>query len=122
MEHPRDLDLTVSASEGAQQHARGVGAQVVAALTGLQHQRLFHVLAAELELARGPDREMAAGRASRRQNTGGPSKRGKQSQSTEPSRLTRAAERQSESSAYSPIGRLSITVSSRPRARASCPK
>jgi hypothetical protein len=48
----------------------------------------------------------------RRQNTDGPSKRGKQSQSTEPSRLTSAAERQSESSAYSPIGKLSITVSS----------
>ena len=43
----------------------------------------------------------------------GASKRGKQSQSTEPSRLTSAAERQSKSSAYSPIGKLSITVSSR---------
>ena len=37
--------------------------------------------------------------SSRRQNTEGPSKRGKHSQSTEPSRLTSAAERQSESSA-----------------------
>jgi hypothetical protein len=36
-----------------------------------------------------------------------------QSQSTEPSRLTSPAEWQSESSAYSPIGKLSITVSSR---------
>ncbi len=37
--------------------------------------------------------------SSSRQNTDGPSKRGKHSQSTEPSRLTSAAERQSDSSA-----------------------
>ena len=37
--------------------------------------------------------------SSRRQNTDGASKRGQHSQSTEPSRLTRAAERQSDSSA-----------------------
>ena len=37
--------------------------------------------------------------SSRRQNTDGASKRGKHSQSTEPSRLTSAAERQSDSSA-----------------------
>jgi hypothetical protein len=37
--------------------------------------------------------------SSRRQNTDGPSKRGKHSQSTDPSRLTSAAERQSDSSA-----------------------
>ena len=51
--------------------------------------------------------------SSRRQNTDGASNRGRQSQSTEPSRLTSPAEWQSESSAYSPIGKLSITVSSR---------
>ena len=51
--------------------------------------------------------------SSRRPNTDGASKRGMQSQSTEPSRLTSPAEWQSESSAYSPIGKLSITVSSR---------
>ena len=37
--------------------------------------------------------------SSRREKTDGPSKRGKHSQSTEPSRLTSAAERQSDSSA-----------------------
>ena len=37
--------------------------------------------------------------SSRRQNTDGPSKRGKHSQSTEPSRLTSAADRQSDTSA-----------------------
>ena len=37
--------------------------------------------------------------SSRRQNTDGASKRGKHSQSTDPSRLTRAAERQSDSRA-----------------------
>ena len=53
---------------------------------------------------------MPPGRVGGRQYTDGPSKRGKQSQSTEPSRLTSAAERQSGSSAYSPIGKLSIAV------------
>ncbi len=37
--------------------------------------------------------------SSRRQNTDGASKRGKHSQSTEPSRLTSAADRQSDNSA-----------------------
>jgi hypothetical protein len=64
-----------------------------------------------LELACEPDREMPASRV--KEAADGASKRGKQSQSTEPSRLTSAAERQSKSSAYSPIGKLSITVSSR---------
>jgi hypothetical protein len=53
------------------------------------------------------DRKSPAGRIAKRppagsskpQNTDGPSKRGKHSQSTEPSRLTSAAVRQSESSA-----------------------
>jgi len=39
-----------------------------------------------------------------------PVEAGKQSQSTEPSRLTSAAERQSESRAYSPTGKLFIMV------------
>ena len=77
---------------------------------GFQHQRLVHVAAADLELAHGPDREMPAGRVEEATDIDGPSKRGKQSQSTEPSRLTSAAERESESSAYSPIGRLFIAV------------
>src|SRR5215831_18191522 len=41
-----------------------------------------------------------------RANTAGASKRGKHSQSTEPARLTSAAERQSDSKAYSAIGKL----------------
>jgi hypothetical protein len=52
---------------------------------------------------------MPAGLVEEAAETDGPSKRGKQSQSTEPVRLTSAAEWQSESSAYSPIGKLSIT-------------
>src|SRR5215469_129684 len=44
--------------------------------------------------------------SSSRAKTDGPSKRGKHSQSTEPARLTSAAERQSDSKAYSAIGKL----------------
>src|SRR3989440_7554933 len=44
--------------------------------------------------------------SSSRAKTDGPSKRGKHSQSTEPARLTSAAERQSDSKAYSAIGTL----------------
>ena len=73
------LDLAAGAGEPAQQHARGVGTQVVAALVtpdrkgvgehggaarggegGLQDHRLVHVPAAGLELACGPDRETPA--------------------------------------------------------------
>jgi hypothetical protein len=58
---------------------------------------------------------MPTGRVKEAAEHRGPVEAGKQSQSTEPSRLTSAAERQSESSAYSPIGKLPITASSRDR-------
>src|SRR6185312_3360648 len=60
-------------------------------------------------LARAPAAETdqcPARSSSRRAKTEGESKRGKQSQSTEPDRCTRAAERQSERRAYSAMGDL----------------
>jgi hypothetical protein len=46
-----------------------------------------------------PTWKWPAASSSRRAKTAGPSKRGKHSQSTDPARLTSAAERQSDSSA-----------------------
>jgi hypothetical protein len=68
---------------------------------GLERQRVVEVSTRGLDLRvfGGSDRPVSAASSRMRAKIDGPSKRGKQSQSMDPPRLTNAAERQSDSSA-----------------------
>ena len=114
-----DFQLPVGTGQAAQQYPRRPGTQVVAAVVAanrhgvgqhrgagrrpersLQRHGLVHVCAAGSRSRRPAGSAKCPASESRmRANTAGASKRGKHSQSTEPARLTSAAERQSDSRA-----------------------
>ena len=83
-------------------HGHGVGQHGDAGIRaegGLQGHGLVDIPAAGLEVTGRADREMAAARVEDAGEYGRRVKTGQHSQSMEPSRLTSAAERQSDSSA-----------------------
>jgi hypothetical protein len=113
-----DGDLAAGAAQPPQQRARGAGAQLVAAVVGakhhrvdqdqgagrgpeggFQHHRVVQVAAGHARLVGGPDGEMAGLLVQQAGEHRWAVEAGKHSQSTDPSRLTSAAEWQSDSSA-----------------------